>query len=297
MLTGYAHPDYVASLAEFGTPRQLPRSGGWLLERAIPGTNHRDAMGAYPLFACSDWAALPADLDDLQGDLVSVAFVTDPFGDFDLEQMKGHLDLLSEYKTHYVIDLALPRDDVVSKSHRKHARRALRNVSVEVCDRPNAHLDEWVGLYDNLIRRHNLSGLHAFSREAFSRQLSVPGCVLFIARHAGEAVGALCFYLSGAVAYAHLSAHSQLGYTLGSAYALRWCAIEYFADKVRWLDNGGAAGVYDSDSGLALFKTKWSTGARVAYFCGRVLRPDVYSELSQGIATTYFPAYRVGEFG
>ena len=44
-VTGYLHPGYARSLAEFGTPRELERSGGWLLERAIPGSSYFDAMG------------------------------------------------------------------------------------------------------------------------------------------------------------------------------------------------------------------------------------------------------------
>jgi hypothetical protein len=67
-VTGYMHPGHAESLAEFGTPRGLPCSGGWLLERAIPGFGSHDAMGCYPLFACRDWAALPTDLKNLEGD-------------------------------------------------------------------------------------------------------------------------------------------------------------------------------------------------------------------------------------
>src|SRR3990172_4731763 len=76
-VTGYLHPGHAASLAEFGTPRPLPHSGGWLLERTIPGSESRDAMGCYPLFACRDWSRLPMDLEDLARDLVSVSLVTD----------------------------------------------------------------------------------------------------------------------------------------------------------------------------------------------------------------------------
>src|SRR4051812_33133883 len=53
--TGYQGPGYVASLREFGRPLSLSRTGGFLLERAIPGTADRDAMGPYPLFCCRDW--------------------------------------------------------------------------------------------------------------------------------------------------------------------------------------------------------------------------------------------------
>ncbi|HSS29061.1 MAG TPA: hypothetical protein VLL50_14020, partial [Usitatibacter sp.] len=65
-MLGYAHPGYAGSLAEFGTPRELPASGGWLLEREIPGGG-RDAMGCYPLLCCRDWRALREDLDSLEG--------------------------------------------------------------------------------------------------------------------------------------------------------------------------------------------------------------------------------------
>jgi hypothetical protein len=60
--SGYMHPNYAHSLREFGEPRELPGSGGWILERIIPGTPYRDAMGCYPLFACNDWSKLANDL-------------------------------------------------------------------------------------------------------------------------------------------------------------------------------------------------------------------------------------------
>ncbi|MBM3888816.1 MAG: hypothetical protein FJ388_06780, partial [Verrucomicrobia bacterium] len=71
--TGYRHPDYAAALAGFGRPLELPRCGGWILERPIPGSLRHDAMGPYPLFACSDWRGLRADLDALSNRLVTVA--------------------------------------------------------------------------------------------------------------------------------------------------------------------------------------------------------------------------------
>jgi hypothetical protein len=65
--TGYSHPAYAASLSEFGAPLELPRSGGWLLRRAIPGSDACDAMGPYPLFACRSPAGLAEDLRELDG--------------------------------------------------------------------------------------------------------------------------------------------------------------------------------------------------------------------------------------
>src|SRR5436190_23288915 len=86
--TGYMHPRYAQSLAEFGSPRHLPRSGGWILEREIPGFPYRDAMGCYPLFACRDWSRLHEDLEELHSDLVTLTLVADPFGDYDLSTLQ-----------------------------------------------------------------------------------------------------------------------------------------------------------------------------------------------------------------
>ncbi len=80
MTTGYRHPLYAASLAEHGTPRRLPASDGWILERDIPGFTGRDAMGCYPLFCCGRWDRLADDLRELGDGLVSLTLVTDPFG-------------------------------------------------------------------------------------------------------------------------------------------------------------------------------------------------------------------------
>ena len=88
-MTGYLHADYARSLAEFGTPRELPRSGGWILERKIPGFNAYDAMGCYPLFCCKDWSRLQGDIAELQSELVSLSLVPDPFGDFLKGQVIG----------------------------------------------------------------------------------------------------------------------------------------------------------------------------------------------------------------
>ena len=111
-LSGYGHPSYAASLAEFGTPRRLRRSGGWVLERRIAGTEARDAMGCYPLFVCQDWRALEADLDELDG-LVSLALVSDPFGDYDEDVLRRCFrDVLVPFKPHFVTDVSRPIGEI-----------------------------------------------------------------------------------------------------------------------------------------------------------------------------------------
>jgi hypothetical protein len=299
-LSGYGHASYAAALAEFGTPRQLPRCGGWVLERRIPGTDARDAMGCYPLFVCQDWRALEADLDELDG-LVSVSLVSDPFGDYDEDALRrGFHDVVVQFKTHFVVDLSRPIDDIVSPHHRYYARKALDRVSVERCDTPDDHLDEWSELYSHLIERHHLRGIKAFSRGSFAAQLRVPGVVMLRATCDGTAVGAHLWYRHGNVAQSHLAALSARGYELMASYALHWFALQNFAADVSWLNLGSGAGLAgDASGGLTAFKRGWATETRPAYFCGRILDRATYDALAAARpepAGGYFPAYRSGEF-
>ncbi len=292
---------------EFGRPLRLEASGGWLLQRTVPGTGQSDAMGAYPLFACRHWRSVAADLEKLESSLVSVALVTDPFGDWDEAVLRESFDRVREFKAHFVADLAAPSERIVSKHHRYYARRALAEVTVDVSADPRGALDEWLRLYAQLVTRHGISGMRAFSRASFAAQLGLPGMVLFTARRLGKAVGAHLWLMSGlgetAVAYSHLAAFDTAGYELGAAYALHSTAIEYFRGRAAWLDLGAGAGLGSSvgaDDGLTWFKAGWSTGTRPAYLCGRVLSRRLYEELTKergSAGDSYFPAYRAGEFG
>ena len=301
-ISGYLHPDYAKSLSEFGIPRELSNSKAWILERPIPASRYTDAMGCYPLFSCPDWSRLGDDLHDLSSELVSVVVVTDPFGSYDLRYLQDCFkDVVIPFKQHFVTDLSCSPESFLSSHHRRNVRRALRSVQVEQCRDPSDCLEDWTVLYESLVERHAVTGIPAFSRESFSKQLKVPGIVVFRAVRENTAVGMLLWYVQGNVSYYHLGAYSDLGYDLRASFALFSYSVEYFAQHgVEWLNLGAGAGLgLDADSGLGRFKQGWSTGTRTAYFCGRVFDKKKYEEIvrARNLAPTeYFPAYRLGEF-
>lgn len=296
------HPAYAQSLAECGTPLQLPRSRGWVLRRRIPGFALEDAMWCYPLFSCNDWSQLGLDLDELEGELVSLSVVTDPFGEYTEAYLKECFrDVVVPFKQHFVVDLSRPPETFVHPHHRRNARRALRELQVERCAAPSDFLDDWTALYATLVERHAVTGVAAFSRDSFAAQLAVPGVEAFRAARDGATVGMLLWYAQGEVAYYHLGAYSARGYELRASFALFSYAMEYFTRQgLRWLNLGGGAGTgAGSESGLSRFKAGWSNDTRTAYFCGRVLDPLRYQEIvtAKNVPPTeYFPAYRLGEF-
>lgn len=298
-MTIYSHPQYAASLAEFGSPFELRGCGGWILKRRIAGFEYHDAMDCYPLFACRDWSKLSLDIKKLEGTLVSLALVTDPFGGFSVNELATLFDVCFLFKQHHVTDLSQPLKKTVRKRYQKYARNALDKISVEFCGQPNKYILEWQRLYDYLIERHNIKGIRGFSKTAFSVLLSIPGVEMFIARYKQEIIGADIWLVDGQVGYAHLSAISPLGYELRAPYALYWSALNHYASTLRWLDHGAGAGLAHKDDGLTIFKKGWATGTLPVFFCGKVLDKMKYKEISRvkGLSdTNYFPAYRAGEF-
>lgn len=298
---GYAHPAYAEALAEFGQPRHLPRSHGWILQRSIPCGCANDAMGCYPLFMCRDWSALADDLETISDDLVSLVLVTDPFGDYTEVQLKESFpDVVRPFKEHFVADLSHAPASFVSQHHAYYSQRALKKLTVEECADPSLMLDEWCRLYDCLVARHGLTGIKAFSRSSFARQLAVPGLVMLRALADGETVGAHLWYVDQDVAFSHLAATNERGYELMAAYALYWRALELFSGRARYVDLGAGAGLGNQrGGGLDQFKRGWANAMRRTFFCGRIFDHSKYRELSDAKVageTQYLPAYRAGEF-
>jgi len=301
-MTGYLHPLYAKSLSEFGTPVELPQCGGWLLERRIPNSDLYDAMGCYPLFCCTDWTGLGSDIEQLKRRYVTVSLVVDPFAPITAANLAKDFQLVRPFKKHFVIDISESTDRYIDRHHRYYAKRALKQIQVRLVDDPKTCLDDWVRLYQILIDRHHLRGIKAFSKTAFAAQFDVPGLVAFRASRNGKTIGMHLWYLQSGVAYSHLSAFDQEGYSLRAAYALHWSAIEEFkrncARELRWLDLGAGAGSKgDQSDGLSIFKRGWASGEKVKYFCSSVLDQKSYESLTatNRIDSDYFPLYRAGE--
>lgn len=300
-LTGYLHPLYAESLSEFGSPYELRRSVARVLTRNIPGTTYADAMGCYPLFSCLKWDQLEQDLREQEDELVSLAVVTDPFGDYEPALLQACFPhLVKPYKEHFIVDFAKVDQQKISSSHRRYARKATKEVTVVVSPEPPRDIDIWLALYDNLSMKHSIKGMRRFSRDAFVKQLEVPGTVVLKALSREVVVGMTIWYIMGDRAYYHLGAFSQQGYELRASYALFWFAMQYFREHVARLDLGAGAGLVNQGlDGLSQFKRGWCTGTQQAYFCGRILDPEKYAQLLRSNATPptdYFPAYRAGEF-
>jgi hypothetical protein len=298
LLSGYNHPDYANSLREFGNPVLLPRSQGRILERPIAKSDYTDASGCYPLFTCSDWQGLAEDIHTLRNKgLVSLSLVSDPFTMLSFDSLKKIFsDHCVPFKEHYLVDFSSEPQDIISSHHRYYARRSLRRYSVELLNDPTPHIETWQHLYQELVKRHQISGIQVFSDRAFEKQLILPGSMVFRAYDENGTAGMQIWYAMKNHVYHHLSAYSKSGYKNRVSYALTWEALHYFhKHDYLWLDLGAGAGLNNKKDGLTTFKEGWSNTTRPAFLCGKIFDRQVYRQLQQQTGCTtsrYFPAYR-----
>jgi hypothetical protein len=208
--------------------------------------------------------------------------------------------VVTPFKEHLVTELSRSPESFVATQHRRKAQKALERLDIERVEDAGVFADRWIELYANLVRRHGIRGLTAFSPDSFRAQLAVPGISLFRAISENETVGMTLWYTNREVAYYHLGAYSDLGYELEASFALFWHVLEYFSRQgLQWLDLGAGAGLSakDSSDGLTRFKRGWATGTRTAYLCGRIFDLSRYDQIMRDReANDYFPPYRKGEF-
>ena len=293
---GYASRAYAESLAEFGAVIDLPNCGGALLGQSIAGSAESDVVSPYPLFSCQRWNELSVDLDSLAERFVCAYAVIDPFAETNADELAQTFpDLCYAYKQHFAADLSRPLDSFIDSHHRRNIRKGLKNVEVRRL-LPNAEtLAAWQPLYDCLIERHDIRGIARFSATSFTKQFAVPGFDCFAAVDAEGICGMTLWYVDRGVAYYHLGAYNERGYSQSAAFAIFATALQQFAQEgIRWVALGAGAGTTAADSGLTRFKQGWSTETRPAYFCGRILQPAAYAKLAAAAPaeTKFFPAYR-----
>ena len=296
---GYASETFAEACRDYGRPRRLRSCGASVLLREINGTPFIDAMGCYPLFACQHWDRLADNLGELEHDCVSLVLVSDPFSPLGQPALETIFDRVVFFKNHYVADLTVETRDFVSAKRLRSGRSLLRRMRVEVVRKSAAFVDEWLQLQRELQDRHGSRATRPLTREAMADLFATPGVTVLRATLDDALMGIHVDILAGGVVYAHLAAYSRAGYAANASSAINIFEIEFFRDKARWIDWGGNAGsAEDANDGLALFKSRFSTGSLPVYLCGKIFQHARYDELVRalpGSNRAFFPAYRAGD--
>jgi Acetyltransferase (GNAT) domain len=254
-------------------------------------------MGCYPLFTCTNWDGLADDICNKRNDWVSFSIVTDPFHYANKEELKTVFEeKVIPFKNHFIVKLQDGWQNFIDKNHSRKARKAIRTINIERVENPLNFIDEWNGLYTNLVNRHQITGITKFSKKAFNGMFETPGLCVYKATFNDEIIGMVLFYEMDEVVYYHLGAYSEMGYKQSASFGIFLRAIEDFSNAGKtYLNLGAGAGLtIDATDGLARFKKGWASETRTAWFCGKVFNKDIYGELTKKLdkANNYFPLYR-----
>jgi hypothetical protein len=152
-MQGYLNEKYAQSLSEFGTPVWLEKSQGWIIKRSIQ--HCYDGMGCYPLFCCKDWSKLYLDMTQIKSEIISLALVTDPFGNYqETDLRKIFCDVCFPYKEHFVIDLKKDKKKFIVEHHQRNAKKALKLLKIQSSQEGISYLENWNCLYNKLIEKY-----------------------------------------------------------------------------------------------------------------------------------------------
>jgi len=291
---GYADPQYLESLSEFGETVLLPESGaGWLV-RGIGGTDLLDARAPYPLLACQDWKALGSELAR-HSDWVSAVAVPDPLTAPEPKVLRDNFpDACRPYKTHWVVRMDGGYAGPTSEGHRRNVRKGESTAFVSRVEPTSDALCDWLRLYDRLVAKHRFDGIARFSKRAFAQQFAMSGMRIYAAKVGSKTVSMSLWLVDGERAYYHLGATNERGYAARAPYAMFQVALSDLGESgCSLVLLGAGAGIEeDAEDGLSRFKRGWSNESRQSYLCGRILDRTAYERLGGDDGSSYFPAYR-----
>jgi hypothetical protein len=155
------------------------------------------------------------------------------------------------------VEVGMERDDLKGLKLAREFTQAKRSQQGQGYDLPG-HVDFYETIFEYLIRRG--------------------AARLFLARRAGETLGAIFFATFNGRAGSIFSGSTKLGYKVGAQSGLYWAAVESFkADGFKELNRGGVpeSAEHESDPlhGIYRFKQRLGTTPRLCRSGEKILRP------------------------
>lgn len=283
-----------------------------LIGRAIPGTSDRDLISPYgypgPVAVYDDAEVLNTALRAVVATLRDNGYVTmfvrlHPL----LELPDAAFTGLGAVVAHgHTVSIDLTRDDAEQWRHmrgryRTFLKRSERLGHRSSIDDAGTHLDRFIDLYLDTMRRQDAAPEYFFSRDYLAGLWhQLPGCMrLGVVEIDDVVVCAGLFAESNGIIQYHLSGTD--------AQALELSPLKVLIDFVRrWASARGATvlhlggGLGGADDSLLQFKAGFSDGREMFKSWRVVLDEHRYRELCgghSGTSTGFFPAYRDGTRG
>ena len=187
----------------------------------------------------------------------------------------------------YYIDLTQPETQIW-KGFDKGCRSSLKGAGRNnLALRQETNLLDFVNLYQQTMKRDNAKPSYYFN-EPFWVKLWRLGYFISVVDEQGVIKSSGCFLVYGD--YCHYFLSASTGDSVGATNLLLWEAIKWAKFQDCKIFNLGG-GLKTGDS-LESFKRSFSHLSKPFYTYRHIHDKKVYDELSKGIETDFFPAYR-----
>jgi len=217
-----------------------------------------------------------------------------PFNNFPIEYSK-FLDFNIEDRDVVVKDISI---DILS-SYKSKIRNSIKRATEKVTVQESTNINIFMELYNKTMEKNSADQFYLFDKSYYQNLLDNPLVKLYEVVY-DETIIAMGFFMYGKdIAHYHLSANSELSYSLNSNYALLHHAFnEAYQQKRNYFLLGGGTTSHDDDP-LFKFKKKFSQETKPFYISGKIYNQEVYNKYIElwdeksSIDIKYFLKYRL----
>lgn len=295
MKQGYSSKEYAEVYSKHG---EIFSELG-IIRRPIEDTDYHDEVSVYPFY--------PEYRDVFyygtsSKKCISGTYISDPLAkDHFLYKSDGY----EVYKTHYIVDLQSYDFNKLPENHKRNIKKNDKNVREghstylipEVVAKVDPIAADMSYVYQDLVKRHNITGYTNYDLAQFKQLIKVPGTVVFRTTkhltdfHLPSRASYALFYIDKDNVYYHMGFGLEESYKLNANFILMHSAIEFF--KRLGLNKLLLGSVPDGgNDGLRRFKEGFSNESRENYILKHIYNEEVYDRLSKDKSTNMFPAYR-----
>jgi len=196
-----------------------------------------------------------------------------PFNDFPIEH-KNHLAFNLYDRDVVVVSL---ENDILS-AYTSKVRNTIKRASEKVVVHESDNLEKFIALYTETMTKNEATEFYFFDETLFKNLYGMKEVKLYEVLFEKEVV-AMGFFMEGSdLMHYHLSANSQLSYTLNANYTLLYklSEIAKAEGKSYFVLGGGSTAL--ADDPLLKFKKKFSKETKPFYISGKIYNQEIYNK-------------------
>jgi len=196
-----------------------------------------------------------------------------PFNNFPI-MYKNFLDF-----TLYDRDIVIKtiKNNVID-SYKSKVRNIIKNANKKLVIQESLDLDNFIVLYNKTMKKNNADKFYFFTKEYYKNLLNNNFAKLYEVIYQNEIIAMGFFMFGKDIVHYHLSANSEISYSLNANYAL----LDHVFNKTNSLNKNicllGGGTTSSKEDSLFKFKKKFSNEIKPFYIGGKIYNKEIYNK-------------------